>query len=417
MSALKRTWKLLASIQLHWRILAGLVLGGITGIAGGERVAFLGDIGDVFLRALNMVIVPLIATSIVAGVAGLGSGRRLGTLGLKTLGYYLVTSLLAIVTGLGLVNLIKPGVGADLGIGGEVPAGIEEPIHSLTDFLMRLIPKNPIGAMAEGRILPVIFFCILFGAFVAQLDEERRGTMSRWFDSAFEVMMRLTRFVIAFAPLGVFGLIAKTTATLGLAPFRSLGMYALTVMIGLTVHFFLTLPLLHWLVARSNPFRFLKRMSPALIMAFSTASSSATLPLTMECAKNRAGISRGVTSFVLPLGATVNMDGTALYECVAAIFIVQVLGITLSVGEQFLVVVTSLLASIGAAGIPMAGLVMIGVILTAIGVPIKYIGLIIAIDPLLDMCRTSVNVWSDSNGTAVVAHSEGERLAGRERVE
>jgi Na+/H+-dicarboxylate symporter len=224
-------------------------------------------------------------------------------------------------------------------------------------------------------------------------------------------MMRLTRFVIAFAPLGVFGLIAKTTATMGFAPFKSLGVYALTVMIGLTVHFFLTLPLLHWLLVRSNPLRFLKQMSPALIMAFSTASSSATLPLTMDCAKNRAGISKGVTSFVLPLGATVNMDGTALYECVAAIFIVQVLGIDLTLGEQFLVVVTSLLASIGAAGIPMAGLVMIGVILTAIGVPIKYIGLIIAIDPLLDMCRTSVNVWSDSNGTAIVARSEGERIA------
>ncbi len=411
MSALSRTWKAVRSIQLHWRILAGLVLGGLAGALGGERVAFLGDIGDVFLRALNMVIVPLIATSIVAGVAGLGSGRRLGTLGLKTLGYYLVTSLLAIVTGLALVNVIKPGVGADLGIGGTVPAGIEEPISSVTDFLMRLIPKNPIGAMAEGRILPVIFFCILFGAFVAQLDPDRRRTMSQWFDSAFEVMMKLTRFVIAFAPLGVFGLIAKTTATMGFAPLRSLGMYALTVMIGLTVHFFLTLPLLHWLLARSNPFRFLKQMSPALVMAFSTASSSATLPLTMDCAKNRAGISKGVTSFVLPLGATVNMDGTALYECVAAIFIVQVLGITLSAGEQLLVVVTSLLASIGAAGIPMAGLVMIGVILTAIGVPIKYIGLIIAIDPLLDMCRTSVNVWSDSNGTAIVAHSEGERPA------
>jgi len=410
MSALSRTWKAIGSIKLHWRILAGLVLGALAGALGGERAAFLGDIGDVFLRALNMVIVPLIATSIVAGVAGLGSGRKLGSLGLKTMIYYLVTSLLAILTGLVLVNLIKPGVGAELGIGGQVPTGIEEPIDSVTDFLMRLIPKNPVGAMAEGRILPVIFFCILFGAFVAQLDPERRRTMTRWFDSAFEVMMRLTRFVIAFAPIGVFGLIAKTTATTGLAPLRSLGVYALTVMIGLTVHFFLTLPLLHWLVVRRNPMRFLKQMSPALIMAFSTASSSATLPLTMDCAKNRAGISKGVTSFVLPLGATVNMDGTALYECVAAIFIVQVLGITLTVGEQLLVVVTSLLASIGAAGIPMAGLVMIGVILTAIGVPIKYIGLVIAIDPLLDMCRTSVNVWSDSNGSAIVASTEGERF-------
>lgn len=410
MSALKRTLGFLRSVQLHWRILLGLVLGALVGHVGGERVVFLGDIGDVFLRALNMVIVPLIATSIVSGVAGLGSGRRLGRLGLKTLAYYLLTSLLAILTGLVLVNVIRPGVGAELGPPGQLPETMGEPIRSVTDFLFRLIPANPIGAMAEGRILPVIFFCILFGAFITQLPEDRGRDMRRWFDSAFHVMMGLTRFVIAFAPLGVFGLIAKTTSTLGFAPFRSLGIYALTVLVGLVFHFMITLPAIHWIVSRTNPFLFLRRMSPALIMAFSTASSSATLPLTMDCVENRAGVSNGVSSFVLPLGATVNMDGTALYECVAAIFILQYLGIPMSAAEQFLIVVTSLLASIGAAGIPMAGLVMIGVILTALGVPVKYIGLIIAIDPLLDMCRTSVNVWSDSNGAALVARTEGERL-------
>jgi proton glutamate symport protein len=265
-----------------------------------------------------------------------------------------------------------------------------------------------VASMAEGRILPVIFFSILFGAFLTGLLHGKREAMSRWFDSAFEVMMRMTRFVIAFAPLGVLGLIAKTTARLGLAPLANLGAYALTVLAGLAIHFLATLPLLHWLVSRTNPFRFLRAMSPALVMAFSTASSSATLPLTMDCAENRAGVSNGVCSFVLPLGATVNMDGTALYECVAAIFIVQVLGVHLTAGQQLIVVITSLLASIGAAGIPMAGLVMIGVILSAIGVPLKYIGLVIAIDPLLDMCRTSVNVWSDSNGAFLVARTEGE---------
>jgi Na+/H+-dicarboxylate symporter len=373
-------------------------------------VIFLGDIGEVFLRALNMVIVPLIATSIVSGVAGLGSGRQLGRLGLKTIAYYLTTSLLAILTGLVLVNLLKPGIGAELGPPEPLPETMGEPIRSVTDFLLKLIPANPIGAMAEGRILPVIFFCILFGAFITQLPEERRSHMTRWFDSAFHVMMGVTRLVIAFAPLGVFGLIAKTTAKLGFAPFKSLGIYALTVFIGLVIHFVVTLPIVHWIVSRTNPYRFLKVMSPALLMAFSTASSSATLPLTMDCVKNRAGVSGGVTGFVLPLGATVNMDGTALYECVAAIFILQYLGVPLTAGEQFLIVVTSLLASIGAAGIPMAGLVMIGVILSALGIPVKYIGLIIAIDPLLDMCRTSVNVWSDSNGAAVVARTEGENL-------
>jgi Na+/H+-dicarboxylate symporter len=415
MAWVRRALGALSRIKLHYWILGGLAAGAVVGLAGGPRVAFLGAIGDVFLRALNMVIVPLIATSIISGVAGLGSGRDLGRLGLKTLGYYLTTSLLAIVTGLVLVNVIRPGVGADLGLSVAGPEEIVEPISSVSDFMMRLIPANPIAAMAEGRILPVIFFCILFGAFVGQLPEERRGPMTQWFDSAFHVMMGVTRLVIGFAPLGVFGLIAKTTATLGLEPFRSLGVYAMTVFAGLGIHFLVSLPLLHWAFSRTNPFAFMRAMSSALVMAVSTASSSATLPLTMDCIENRAGVPNSVSSFVLPLGATVNMDGTALYECVAALFIVQVLGIPLTFGQQALVVATSLLASIGAAGIPMAGLVMIGVILSALGVPLKYIGLVIAIDPLLDMCRTSVNVWSDSNGAALVARSEGAVLKLRAR--
>jgi Na+/H+-dicarboxylate symporter len=407
-TGIHRFGRALVSIPLHWRILTGLLLGAGTGLAWGPRAAGLGSIGDVFLRALNMVVVPLIATSIVSGVAGLGSGRRLGRLGLRTMVWYLTTSLLAILTGLLLVDVFRPGVGAELGLPAAVPEGVDRPIDSVTDFLMRLIPRNPVEAMATGQILPVIFFSILFGAFTARLPDGKREPMVGWFDAAFEVMLGVTRLVIAFAPIGVFGLVARTTAQVGLAPFRSLGFYALVVLLGLAVHFFATLPLLHWLLTRRNPYVFLRRMSPALLMGFSTASSSATLPVTLDCAENRAGVSPGVASFVLPLGATVNMDGTALYECVAALFITQFLGLDLSFGQQFLVVVTSLLASIGAAGIPMAGLVMIGVILGALGVDVRYIGLVVAIDPFLDMCRTSVNIWSDANGAFVVAAAEGE---------
>ncbi len=410
MGAFEKTRGVLSRVGMHWWILAGFAGGAVVGRAGGSAVVFLGGLGDVFLRALGMVVVPLIATSIVSGVAGLGSGRRLGRLGLTTAAYYLVTSLLAILTGLALVNIVRPGVGARLGIEAAPPSQLDEPIGSVMDFVMRLIPDNPVRAMAEGQILPVIFFCILVGAFVGQLPEERRRPMTEWFDSAFAVMMGVTRFVVLFAPLGVFGLIVRTTATLGFAPIAKLGAYALTVVAGLCIHFFVTLPILHLAVCRTNPFAFMRAMGSALVMAFSTASSSATLPLTMDCVENRAGVPHSISSFVLPLGATVNMDGTALYECVAAIFIVQALGFELGAGKQVLVVVTSLLASIGAAGIPMAGLVMIGVILSALGVPVKYIGLVIAVDPLLDMMRTTVNVWSDMNGAAIVARFEKKTL-------
>jgi Na+/H+-dicarboxylate symporter len=221
-------------------------------------------------------------------------------------------------------------------------------------------------------------------------------------------MMKLTRFVIAFAPLGIFGLIARIVASTGFEPFKSLGIYFVTVLAGLIIHATVTLPLLLQLLGKLNGYQYSKAMSPALLTAFSTSSSSATLPLTMECAEDRAGISNRTTSFVMPLGATINMDGTALYECVAVIFIAQAYGIDLSFPQQAMVAITALLASIGAAGIPMAGLVMMSIVLRAVGLPLEGIGLILAVDRLLDMCRTTVNVWSDSCGTAIIARSEGE---------
>jgi proton glutamate symport protein len=407
----------LLRLPLHWQILAALVLGALAGLAFGEGVLAIGFLGDLFLRGLRMVIVPLILTSIICGVSGLGASGSMGRLGGKTLAYYTMSSLFAIVTGLILVNLLQPGVGAPLGLEQE-PDGLSDSIERFGDSpwqaLVRLVtdmvPTNPIGAMAEGDMLQIIVFALLFGFFITRLGDEHRQPLETLFQAAFEVMMKVTHFVLAFAPLGIFALVARTVATTGLEVFAGLGLYALTVFLGLVVHGAITLPLLLYVIGRVHPHRHAQAMSPALMTAFSTSSSSATLPLTMDCLENRAGTSNRVTSFVAPLGATVNMDGTALYECVAAMFIAQYYGIELSFVQQMLVVVTALLASIGAAGIPMAGLVMISVILTAVGLPLEGVGLILAVDRVLDMCRTTVNVWSDSVGATLVARTEGEQL-------
>jgi Na+/H+-dicarboxylate symporter len=267
--------------------------------------------------------------------------------------------------------------------------------------------------MVDGDILQVIVFSLLVGFFITRIPEPHRGTLSRLFQGGFEVMMRLVHFVFLFAPVGIFALLVRMVASEGVEAFKSLAWYALTVLLALLIHATVTLPLILGTIGRVNPIRHLGAMWPALMVAFSTASSSGTLPLTMECAEKRAKVSNRVTSFVLPLGATINMDGTALYECVAAVFIAQIYASQgaippLTVGQQMLVVVTALGASIGAAGVPMAGLVMMSIILKALGLPLEAVGYILAVDRILDMCRTSVNVWSDSCGVAVVARSEGE---------
>lgn len=410
----------LLSIPLHWQILAALVLGAASGLLLGDSVLAISFMGDLFLRALRMVIVPLIMTSIICGVSGLGGSGDMGRLGLKTLIYYTVSSLLAIVTGLVLVNLFQPGIGADLGLTQEpenLAASIDRfgdsPWQAMIRLVMDMVPTNPVAAMADGDMLQIIVFSLLFGFFIPHIPENLGQPLERFFQGAFEVMMRVTHFVLLFAPLGIFALVARTVASTGLEVFSGLGLYALTVFLGLLVHACLILPTILYVVGRLHPVGHAQAMAPALLTAFSTSSSSATLPLTMDCLEKRAGVSNRVTSFVAPLGATVNMDGTALYECVAAVFIAQAYGLELTIAQQFLVVVTALLASIGAAGIPMAGLVMISVILTAVGLPLEGLGLILAVDRVLDMCRTTVNVWSDSCGAALVARFEGESLQSR----
>ncbi len=398
-------------IQLHWQILIALVLGVLFGLYFADYVYYISWMGDVFLRGLRMVIVPLILTSIISGVANIGNAENLGRLGLKTMGYYVTTSIIAILTGLFFVNVLKPGVGVDLGFSQEVE-GIADSSRSLGETLLNIIPTNIFDAFSTGSMLSVIFFSILFGFFITKADNKPRKTMTDFFNASFDVMMKITMFIIKFTPYGVFGIVAlqvSNSSDFG-ALVQRMGIYMLTVILALLVHFVISLPLLTRFLGRVNPLKHFRAVSTPLLTAFSTSSSSATLPLTMTAVEKNDGVSNKITSFTLPLGATINMDGTALYECVAAIFIAQAYGVDLTFFQQIIVVITALLASIGAAGIPMAGMVMITVILTAVGLPLEGIGLILAVDRILDMFRTATNVWSDSCGAVIIAKSEGEQL-------
>lgn len=397
-------------LKLHWQILIALFLAVIFGYYFPQGIRYTAWMGQIFLTALKMVIVPLILSSIISGVTSMGSGKNLGRLGGKTLLYYISTSIFAILTGLILVNLIRPGVGIEMGFTQNVE-DLTEKAGSVNDILMRIVPSNIFESMVNGDILPIIFFAIIFGVFIGQVGDKYRVSLTTFFEAVFEVMMKMTMFIVKFTPLGVFGIVSREVSrnATNLAEIAGgMAIYMLTVILALGIHAFFTLPMILRFVAKVQPFKHMNNMATPLLTAFSTASSSATLPLTMEAVEHKSGVSNKITSFTLPLGATVNMDGTALYECVAAMFIAQVYGIELSFLQQMMIVVTALLASIGAAGIPMAGLVMLTVILTASGLPLEGIGLILAVDLPLDMMRTTINVWSDSCGAVTVARSEKE---------
>jgi Na+/H+-dicarboxylate symporter len=358
-----------------------------------------------------MIIIPLILSSLISGVTNIGTGENLGRLGLKTISYYLLTSTFAIVTGLFFVNMIKPGIGADLNFSQKVE-GLVESQRSLGQTLIEIIPTNIFQSFNNNAMLSIIFFAVIFGFFITRISNPHRKFLKEAFNAVFEVMMQITLFVIKFTPFGVFGIVAKVVADQDdLANLVTrMGLYMGTVILALLIHFLLTLPLLVKLVGKARPYRHLVNMSTPILTAFSTSSSGATLPLTLKAVEKNSGVSNKISSFTLPLGATINMDGTALYECVAAIFIAQAYGVDLSLIQQLIIIVTALLASIGAAAIPMAGLVMITVVLTAVGLPLEGVGLILAVDRILDMFRTATNVWSDSCGAVIIARSEGEKL-------
>jgi len=400
-------------IKLHWQILIAILFGIGFGYLFTDSVKYITWIGDVFIRMLKMIIIPLIFSSIISGVSSIQGGREFGKLTFKTWLYYISSSLAAILTGLVLVNLIQPGVGAQIGFTEDV-SKFKSNNSSFSDILMNIIPTNILKASVEEQMLSLIFFAMFIGFFINRIPNEHyRNLLKDFANATFELMMKITRFIIKITPFGVFailaGIVAKNVDNL-YEIFSRLGLYSVTVLGALAFHFLITLPLYLRLFGKVKPYHHIKSLSSALLTAFSTCSSSATLPVTMDNLRKNSGVSNKITSFVMPLGATVNMDGTALYECVAAIFIAQAYGIELSVMEQIIIVLTSLLASIGAAGIPMAGFFMLTIILNAVGLPLEGVGLILAVDRILDMFRTCTNTFSDSVGTVIIANSEGEKL-------
>ncbi len=421
-------------LPLHWQILIAIALAAVAGSVvkqfsfGGNEAAIFGVtylsifeyIGTLFLNALKMIIVPLIASSIVVGMQGIGSSGNLGAIGMRTLVFYATTTLLAILIGLALINLVSPGtfdgrpVGELLAIddddGPAIGASIEtKGAGDVAEIFIRMVPPNIIKAAAEGQMLGLIFFALLFGFFITKLSDNLRDSFSRFWEATFQVMMSMTEWIMKFAPIGVFGLVAGVIAKTGFAAAKPLAIFSLTVFAALCVHALVILPLLLRYVGKVKPYATIKAVSPAMLTAFSTASSSATLPVTMRSLENNVGVSNSISSFVLPLGATVNMNGTALYECAAAMFIAQAYGLDLSLGIQFTIVVVALLTSIGVAGVPSASLVAIAIILGAVGLPVEAIGVLLVFDRVLDMCRTSVNIWGDAVCATIIARMQGEK--------
>lgn len=419
-------FKKIQSIPLHWQILIALGLAFLAGVLSGKDAGIFGIsfyqtydfFGTLFLNALKMLIVPLIVSSIIVGMMGMSSGDSLSRLGTKTLIFYTLTSLIAILIGLVLVNITTPGiidgVAAKDVIGlSAVPANIIGNVEGkgtsdIVDIFLRMVPTNIVQAAAEGQMLGLIFFSLLFGYFMTRIKEPQGSSLKIFWQGVLDVMMEITNWVMKFAPIGVFALVAKVVAVSGVEVFKPLAVFFFTVLFALIIHFVFTMSFILTFIAKVKAKRHYKAMAPALLTAFSTSSSAATLPITIDCVEQRAGVSNKVSSFTLPLGATVNMDGTALYECVAAMFIAQAYGLNISFTTQFMIVIIALLTSIGVAGIPSASLVAISIILTAIGLPLEAIGLILAVDRVLDMCRTAVNVFSDSVAAVVIGKLEGE---------
>jgi proton glutamate symport protein len=422
-------------MQLYTKITIGLVLGAAVGaavnVSGAATSAlwaqgalpFLNFLGSAFIRAITMIVIPLVASSLLIGVASLGDLGKLGRMGGKTVGYYLTTTAVAITIGLTLAMLVRPGtfigeesrdaLAAEFGeqAAGRLQLAADRP--GVWDVLLNMIPNNPVAAAAEGNLLPLIIFVIIFGAAVTLIAPQRRDTILSFGHGVFDASMVIIDWIMRLAPYAVFALIAVTISRFGLDVLQSLAIYAGVVVAGLLLHAFGTYGLLVTLLARLNPLEFFRRIRKVPLIAFSTSSSSATLPVTMEAAEEDLGVSNSVASFVLPLGATVNMDGTALYQGVAVVFIAQVYGIALGMDELLTIVLTATLASIGAAGVPSAGIITLILVLQSVGLAGQAaagIALILGVDRILDMVRTAVNVTGDLSCAAFVARSEGEAL-------
>ena len=400
--------KLFGEHYLIYGIIIGVILGGLVGSLWPEAGVKVGFLGTLFLNALKMIVLPLIVVSITLSIMKVGN---LGSLGIKTLFYYLVTTGIAVFIGIVVVNVIHPGEATAV-LSGEMPDIVraKEGMSLSNILLLKFISPNLFNSAEEFEVLPLIIASILFGAAFAALGKDSKLIVDL-FAIMDKAIMKIVQWIMVFTPIGIFGIIAERIGMSGgggavFELVMELGKYVLSVVLGLAIHGLLVLPLILILFAKRNPFEYIKNLSKALLTAFSTASSSATLPLTMEGVIDEAKVSPKVGRFVLPLGATINMDGTALYEAVAVIFIAQSYGIDLSTPEMVVVFFTATLAAIGAAGIPEAGLVTMVLVLQAVGLPLEGVGLILTIDWLLDRFRTTVNVWGDCIGAAVIARFE-----------
>jgi len=367
---------------------------------------FCDSMGEIFLRLIRMIVIPLIFVSITLAVAELGDIRRLRKIGLFTILYFMGTTFLAVILGMILVNIIKPGVNTSLGIStiSTSTTGINT---SLIDTLIKIVPDNIFESLTKPDILQIVFFGIILGAAMGMLREKCR-TILNFLHELNRLIHLIVRWILYFLPLGVLFLIARAFGQFGLGVISPLAKYMATVLTGLGIHLLIILPVVLWLFGKMNPFKAFEGLGDTMATAFSTSSSSATLPVNIRNCTENLGVPRRIVNFVLPLGATINMDGTALYEAVAAIFIAQAYGLNLTITEQLTIFIVAILAAIGAAGIPQAGLFTIVIVLKSVNLPVEGIGLILAVDSILDMCRTTVNVLGDSFGTVVVARLTGE---------
>lgn len=414
----------LPKLQLYTKILIGLIGGVIVGIIANQLgitsffSVYIKPFGTAFIRLISMIVVPLVFASLFVGTASLNDIRKLGRIGGKTIGYYLCTTAVAITIGLILANIFQPGSGLSKATQEQLLANYSAEAQSkidtalkkpgLAETIINIVPTNPIRSLAEGEMLQIIFFALVLGIAVTLVPQNKGAPVIKFFDGINETMIKLIHLIMEFAPYGVFALIATIIGEFGLGILAPLLKYSIIVIAGLILHVMVTYSIALKLLtkARINLKRFYRGIRPAQLIAFSSSSSSATLPVTMECVENNIGVSKEISSFVLPLGATINMDGTALYQGVASVFIAQVFGMDLTLGQQTTIVLMATLASIGAAGVPGAGMITLTMVLKQIGIPLEGIALILGVDRILDMCRTVVNITGDATCAAVVGHSE-----------
>lgn len=419
--------------QLHWQIMIGLILGLIWGLAAsvagfsGFTVDFIKPIGTIFINLLKLIAVPLVLASLIVGVTSLNDMAKLSRMGGKTVAIYIVTTICAITIGLTVVNIIQPGDFLPAETQQELMSGYQENIEGSTksaqevmdrsplSFLVDIVPQNLFAAASDnGNMLQIVFVAILLGIGIIQIPKEKGAPLITFFDGLNDVIIKIVDYIMLIAPYGVFALMAGVIVDLAgddisqaLDLLGALGWYSLAVLIGLLLHVLIVYSSLFKLFSKMKFSDFFKAIRPAILLGFSTSSSSATLPVTMDRMENNAGVDEEVSSFVLPIGATINMDGTSLYQAVAAVFISQALGLDLSIAQQITIVLTATLASIGTAGVPGAGIIMLVIVLQAIEVPVEGIALILGVDRILDMCRTAVNITGDAAVSVAVAYTEG----------